>query len=56
MCLPSTEPVTFIYEVEAQNEAMRLLLAQVDGSITLLDYETQDRILSLRLGPWTAPG
>lgn len=38
MCLPSNEPVTHIFEVEATSHHTRLLVGQIDGNITLLDY------------------
>lgn len=38
MSLSSNEPITHIFEVEAASNQTRLLVGQIDGNITLLDY------------------
>ena len=49
MCLPSSEPVTQIYELEPEMQNARLLVGQIDGNITILDYANQTRILTMQI-------
>jgi len=49
MRLPRPEPIIVIHELETTSQESMLLIGQVDGSITILNYATQEKILELRL-------
>ena len=49
MKLPSNHPVTHIHDLEKVSQTGKLLIGQVDGNITIINYMTQTRILSLQL-------
>ncbi len=46
MKLPSSQPITHIHDLEKVNQVGNLLLGQIDGNITIINYATQTRILS----------
>ena len=51
IALPQKEPVTHIYELAGPTQAGLILTGQIDGSIIVINYATQAKILDLRVTP-----